>query len=388
MNFLVVMNAWSPPEDSPARWPCETVRALAQMGHHVDVLAGLVPFDADVPDNTTLQPWLHRHRQGDLTWHDFHQHAARTIRTETQRTTISFVHHIPAQVMHLWGAAGEADHPQGVHDHWPWPINWLVTCRNQLRQRRTPLHELEAAALRDPLVNHIISVSPCMTQHLQTMDGITHDRIRELQPGVETIDAWFTNHDVRKTQGSSLRKQLHLHPTASVMLWPTPGMPRTWFDAAVQALKNLMTHQSSLQVILAGELVYHHHEAITAAGLRDRVRLIPTAGHMHELMPAVDFTLNLTPAPAGVSRHTLMSLAGGLPVITHTFDGSKSFIANDTDNPAGLVIDQPDNPASIAHTLDELLHHHLYQTMQPAAASLAPKLTMHQHADALFQTLR
>ncbi len=388
MNFQVVMNAWSPPEDSPSRWPTELVCALAQQGHQVEVLAGLLPYGSHIPENVTMRDWPHRHRQGDLTWHDFHAHAAQLIRGETQRTTISFVHHIPAQVMHLWGAAGEADHPQGVHDHWPWPINWLVTGRNLLRQRRAPLHELETSALRDPMVRHIISVSPAMTKHLRNKPGITAQHIIELRPGIETIDSSSTFNSDRSMQPDQLRRQLNIEPTATVMLWPTPGMPRRWFDAALMALKTVMLQHRSLQVILAGELVHHHHESITAAGLRDRVGLIPTAGHMHALLPAVDFVFNLTPAPAGVSRHTLMSLANGVPVITHAFDGAQSWLTDPDGQPAGLIIDQPDKPVSISQGLQQLMSDHHRNTLHTAAVAIAPNFTMNHHTHALLQALR
>ncbi|BAN28013.1 glycosyltransferase family 4 protein [Caballeronia insecticola] len=169
--------------------------------------------------------------------------------------------------------------------------------------------------------------------------GIEKDRVEVVYNGVDTTAFSAAAPD---------RASFGLKDDAFLMLFVGDlRTPRKNLQTVLHALVALPSH---VQLVVAGYLPGSPYpDQARALGIADRVHFLGLVKNMPTLMHSVD-TFVFPSRYEAMSLSLLEALAAGLPVITARTAGGAEIIGEE----CGIVLEDPDDAAALAHAIDEL----------------------------------
>ncbi|SAL57098.1 BceJ [Caballeronia peredens] len=169
--------------------------------------------------------------------------------------------------------------------------------------------------------------------------GIEKDRVEVVYNGVDTTAFSAASPD---------RASFGLKDDAFLMLFVGDlRTPRKNLQTVLHALVALPAH---VQLVVAGYLPGSPYpDQARALGIAERVHFLGLVKNMPTLMHSVD-TFVFPSRYEAMSLSLLEALAAGLPVITARTAGGAEIIGEE----CGIVLEDPDDAAALAHAIDEL----------------------------------
>jgi len=388
MRVAVVCERYDPTAGGNERSTAEIVRELAGRGHTVTVLTAGRPRPEARPD---LEPHAEvvelpggAKRAAGLV--RFAAAARKTLDTGGFDASLSVTMSVPASLVQPRGGTVRETHARNVAMRPTAARQAVKRLGLALNPKQRVLLALERRTLRDPRVRRIVSISPYVTEQLERHYGTAGERV-VLIPNAAAVPPMDAAE--RERLRSSVRASFAVPDGVPAFVFAAFNPRLKGWPTLTRAVARLRERGQPLVLFVAAPLTYGMIRDAAALGIRDAVRFVGPTRSMPALYAAADATVLPTwydPA----SKVVIESLMLGVPAITTRSNGAAMWVASKGQDPRGVVLSNPGDPAALAAAMGQLCDDDTRAAMADAArrAGLAEELSMRRHVDRLEAALR
>ena len=384
MRIALVLEKFKLAKGGAERSSYELAGGLAELGHHVTLLAGTIERDSSVEPPFDLHSLSVSGPRGKVRWRRFQHAVIRHLHANEYDIVHSMVPLTAAQVYQPRGGSilySARRHAQSYDFPLLAKLKRATLALNRPRQARIAAERKLCAAADGPVV---AALSNYVAEQFKSEYNLPDHRLRVIPNGVATdplID------EKAQSLGRKFRRQFDKNNDLALFLFAAQNPRLKGLTCLIQAAHlaaRRRTGQRDFRILAVSGWKYASYWRLAQRlNLDRRVVFMGSTRLITPLVQMCDAVVLPTFNDA-CSRLILEALAVGRPAITTRFNGAAEFLDQ---GKYGLVIDEPNDVEALADALLQLADRkqHLKMTSAIEADQLREKVSLRRHVRRLLE---